>query len=954
MRMCRTKQLAHRTAAAALSLTLALGGLPLQALAGQGGDQSAQAAIEDEVQTAVLPSDMDAAAWTERVDEMLAKDAYVEGEAVVSVSGDLGTAVLGDDVEAVLVMQMTGKDFEQATGTILPARALEGADERIGDEADIVTSADVSVKVLLLRSDGLSTRELLLMAQSSEVVLDITPNYAMDSVDPDQVGTDGSNEQEGLESTEAGGDGNGIYGTFADGASAADGADSREDDALLSTDAATAGSYVPSAPTDTTASADLTSYQWAYNKDAQGFKGLLAEAAGIDLEGWNTGKQNSSGVIAVFDSGIDYTHPDLAGAFFDMTPYLSRTGGTSHGFDALVTGADARTNTNEPKDLTGHGTHVAGIIAAQANDFGVSGYASGAKLLAVRVANSSSTITKAAFLSGLDYVARAIDAGVDIRVINNSWELYPYSNDSQITSAIQMMGSTYGVTFVFASGNRGTDIDALKPATEDLTPKQYVLTVDSSDLTGACSAFSSYGAGRTDLFAPGSAIMSTLNTSGSKSRGVFVATASNSYGFETFSGAPHRGVTTDRGAELAASVDSSTGFDSTGGCLSLPSESVKAAAVNDASSAKTRVVLCVPVDESRLDDMSTVGCAVSLSGYPYCKAWLEVMAVYNSQTLWAGDVNSRREVDNGNWAALSLDMSRVCTSSNKYQVKLFYDEDGQAYIKVAVCLNKSDYAGFNKLTVGLRIDSIGVGDTCWNYGFMSGTSMAAPLVSGMASSYAYQMGDAYASLAAGARAQKLVNVVKKSVTLREALDGRCSTGGAVDPTKFSVAAANDEGTVYIASASEEEIDDKTCLISIEGSGFGDEAGTVTLASEEGETGVEVVSWTDSEIQLKARRVYGHNVVTATVASSTGDSATSLPISELDTAKDGGAQESVSATGTNEGGSGQVSQAKAGMGGDVPKTGDEGFDAAFIVGAFVGGSVLAVVGARALKDRNGVS
>lgn len=966
MHTFHAKHLTHRAAAAALSLVLTLGGLPLQAIAEQQGAQpDAQAVATDDAGSAtgssggkttavVCPWQMNLEKWNERIDEMLAKGDYVEGEVIVTATDDLGMSksTEADGIYGTTIIQMTGKDYEQATGTVLPERVLVEASERINGGSGIVTSEDVDITIQLVHSSKASTKTLLQIATENMTVLDITPNYVMDAPEGDEA--DGSGDKEPAEQLDLDGEDDGTYGVAAedeDEAEAAtedeDGAATEDEVASLSLDAAATDTFAPSAPSDTTKSADLTSLQWAYNKGVQGFKGLLAKDAGIDLGGWNTGRQNSEGVIAVFDSGVDYTHPDLAGSFFDMTPYLSQTGGTSHGFDALVKGTNAATNTNEPEDKTGHGTHVAGIIAAQANGFGVSGYANGAKLLAVRVADGSSNVTKAAFLAGLAYVERAVKAGVDIRVINNSWELYNYTDDPQIAAAIQRMGSAYGITFVFASGNKGTNIDTLKPAIADLTPKEYVVTVDSSDLAGACSAFSSYGASRTDLFAPGTTIMSTLFTANAKSRRVFMPTASNSYGFESYTGASSRGVYTVKGKALTASVDSASGFDSTGGCLSLPSDSVKAASVNDATSAKTRVVLYVPVDENNLDAMSMVGCSVNLTGYPSCNAWLEVFASYRTQSFWAGDTYSRQTVVDGDWAALSLDLSRIYTS-NKYAVKLFHDERGQAYIKVAVCLNKSAYEGFNKLTVGLKIDSVGVGNTSCSYGFMSGTSMAAPLVSGLASSYAYQMGDAYSSLSKSVRAQKLVNVVKKSVTLKSALSGLCSAGGAIDPTKFSAAVSADKKTVYIASASTDQVGDSDCEVTIKGSGFGETAGTAALSSGSAAENAEVVSWSDSEIKLKVARVPGYNVVTASITTAGSETASSKPISVLDTKAsdsktddgegadkgDGGTgagagktDDSASASGKKTQVEATASQAKANAAaaksaaGGVPKTGD---------------------------------
>jgi subtilisin family serine protease len=204
--------------------------------------------------------------------------------------------------------------------------------------------------------------------------------------------------------------------------------------------------------------------------------------------------------VAVIDTGI-YAHPDL-----------NVVGGTN-----CSTGKSYN-------DGNGHGTHVAGTIAAKDNDFGVVGVAPGAKLWAVRVLNNAGSGTWASVICGIDFVTAKSSI---IKVANMSLGGSGSAgscNDGGLHEAI-CNSVNAGVTYVVAAGNESDDASNHVPAVYD-----EVITVSAlADFNGepgglaapTCRAdeddtlanFSNYGAD-VDIIAPGVCILSTWNDGG--------------------------------------------------------------------------------------------------------------------------------------------------------------------------------------------------------------------------------------------------------------------------------------------------------------------------------------------------------------------------------------------------------------------------------------------------------
>jgi subtilisin family serine protease len=234
-------------------------------------------------------------------------------------------------------------------------------------------------------------------------------------------------------------------------------------------------------------------------------------------------------VVGLIDTGVDYTHPDLAASMW-TNPFEVPGDGIDNdhnGFVDDVHGADFVDHDGAPLDEYGHGTHVASIIAAQANNgAGGTGVAPNAKIMSLRFLNAQGTGDEADAVAALNYAMDMKSRGVNIRLTNNSWGTPGFSQALQ--NAVQASGNA-GMLFVAAAGNGGADgvgddndVSAFYPASFNFPNVISVAASDDHDLLGALSNF-----GRTsvDQAAPGMQILGDLpNTSYGYISGTSLAT----------------------------------------------------------------------------------------------------------------------------------------------------------------------------------------------------------------------------------------------------------------------------------------------------------------------------------------------------------------------------------------------------------------------------------------------
>ena len=163
-------------------------------------------------------------------------------------------------------------------------------------------------------------------------------------------------------------------------------------------------------------------------------------------EVWAQGFRGQGVVVAVVDSGVDYTHPDLDANIWVNSGEVAGNGidDDGNGYIDDVRGWDFVNNDNTPLDLNGHGTHVAGTIAAENNGTGSIGVAYNARIMPVRVLDADGSGTWGGVAAGIRYAANN-----GARVINLSLG-GGYSNE--VASAVQYAAER-GAIVVMASGN---------------------------------------------------------------------------------------------------------------------------------------------------------------------------------------------------------------------------------------------------------------------------------------------------------------------------------------------------------------------------------------------------------------------------------------------------------------------------------------------------------------------
>jgi Subtilase family/FG-GAP-like repeat/Domain of unknown function DUF11 len=223
---------------------------------------------------------------------------------------------------------------------------------------------------------------------------------------------------------------------------------------------------------------------------------------------WNT-NTGAGVIVAVVDTGIDYNHPDIASNVWINTKEIPGNGidddhngyiDDVRGWDFIGATYDDPQQSNNPIDGNGHGTHVAGTIAAVGNNgIGVVGVAWNAQVMAVKGLDNTGTGIDSTLGPAILYAA---NNGADI--ISASWGSTSYSQTiaEAITYAYDL-----GAVIVVAAGNNSEDALSFYPAA-----LPNVITVAASDPYDNLASFSNYGS-KIDVAAPGVDILS-LQASG--------------------------------------------------------------------------------------------------------------------------------------------------------------------------------------------------------------------------------------------------------------------------------------------------------------------------------------------------------------------------------------------------------------------------------------------------------
>jgi subtilisin family serine protease len=241
---------------------------------------------------------------------------------------------------------------------------------------------------------------------------------------------------------------------------------------------------------------------------SSGDMGDVSGVAGIDIDAkraWAIETGSRDIVIASIDTGVDYTLQDLAPNMWVNEAEKNGTAGVDDDANGIVDdihGLNAITNTGDPKDDHGHGSHTSGTIGAKGNDGkGIVGVAWNARIMGVKFLSSSGGGTLADAVKSIDYTT-----AMKVHMTSNSWGGGGYSE--ALYESIKRARDA-GILFVAAAGNSSSnnDNDPEYPASYDL---DNIISVAAIDNAGQLAYFSCFGKESVDVAAPGVNVYSSV------------------------------------------------------------------------------------------------------------------------------------------------------------------------------------------------------------------------------------------------------------------------------------------------------------------------------------------------------------------------------------------------------------------------------------------------------------
>lgn len=243
-------------------------------------------------------------------------------------------------------------------------------------------------------------------------------------------------------------------------------------------------------------------YLWGMHNTGQApFYGTSdADIDAPDAWGITTGSPHV--VVAVVDTGVDYTHPDLSSNIWQNTgEIVNGMDDDGNGYIDDIRGWNFSSKNNNPMDDNGHGTHCAGTIAAVGNNgIGVAGTAWNVKIMPLKFLNAQGSGYVSDAISAILYANRKGAA-----VISNSW------SGSGYTQSLKDAIDASNAVVVCAAGNSGKNADA-SPQYPAAFSSSNILSVAATDYYDRLASFSNYGSNSVDLAAPGVSIYSTARS----------------------------------------------------------------------------------------------------------------------------------------------------------------------------------------------------------------------------------------------------------------------------------------------------------------------------------------------------------------------------------------------------------------------------------------------------------
>lgn len=405
------------------------------------------------------------------------QEPYEEGEAIVvyhasgASKGSTGTLVAQSEEDP-----LASAGFAASQSWDLSA--ADGAAQASADGELVVQSQDGTplasgsdVRIALVKRDDMSTEDLVSQLTSLDFVECASPNYryTIDTAATSETSTSAT--------------------------------------ASISTAATTN----PVTQTLSAQSAGLTndtlsSLQWYLTSMTTG----IDEQAALSAEKAGT----VDNVVAVLDTGVDYTNPDLANQMWSDPGTIGLGPAGSHGYNGYNRTYDPMPGSNYGiVGYAAHGTHCAGVIAAQANNdqgiAGVAGTGSHTKIMALRTFDDNGIMMlESGIVSCYEYLVEARMAGVNVVAVNNSWGGTSMSFYDPVLDYLVNQAGKAGVLSCFAAANSNQNASYYQQTVMLESP--YAIVVASSNAQNGISSFSNYEPTAVDVAAPGSNVLSTV------------------------------------------------------------------------------------------------------------------------------------------------------------------------------------------------------------------------------------------------------------------------------------------------------------------------------------------------------------------------------------------------------------------------------------------------------------